>query len=110
MREEHDRPADPVTNRADVLLRLRSGFEGFRRQGARRLGLFGSFARDEAQPGSDVDLLVEFEPGAKSFRSFMRTAFLLEELLGREVELVTPESLSPHMRDGIVRSAVYVEP
>jgi len=49
---------------------------------------------------------MEFEPGAKSFRSFMRTAFLLEELLGREVELVTPESLSPHMRDGIVRSAV----
>ncbi len=100
----------PVTTRQEVLERLQSKAEDFRHQGVRRLGLFGSFARDEANSESDVDVLVEFLPGAKTFRSFMNTAFLLEDLLGRDVELVTTESLSPYLRDGIVQSAVYVEP
>ena len=63
--------------------------------GVRRLGLFGSFARQGQGPGSDVDLLVEFEPGAKSFDNFMSLSFLLEDALQRPVELVTRESLSP---------------
>jgi len=65
--------------------------------GVLRLGLFGSFARDEAQSSSDVDLLVEFAPEAKTFDAFMQLAFLLEDALGRPVELVTPESLSPYL-------------
>ena len=65
--------------------------------GVRRLGLFGSFVRDEQHPDSDVDILVEFEPGRKTFDSFMELSFLLEELLQRRVELVTVESLSPYI-------------
>ena len=78
--------------------------------GVGSLALFGSTARGEAGPESDVDLLVEFEPGAKSYRRFMAAVFLLEELLGREVELVTPEGLSPYLRDEIARSVVDVGP
>ncbi len=99
-----------VTHREDVVERLRSAGERIRGLGVRRLGLFGSFARDEATEGSDVDLLVEFEPGEKSFRRFMATVFLLEEVLGREVELVTHEGLSPYLREEISRSAVDVGP
>ena len=99
-----------VTRRQEVFDRLRSERERIRELGVRRLGLFGSFARDEATDASDVDLLVEFEPGAKSFRRFMAAVFLLEEVLGREVELVTPEGLSPYLRDEIARSAVDVGP
>lgn len=99
-----------VTRREEVLERIRSERERFRGLGVRRLGLFGSFARDEATGESDVDLLVEFEPGAKSYRRFMSAVFLLEELLGREVELVTPEGLSPYLRDEIARSVVDVGP
>jgi predicted nucleotidyltransferase len=109
MEPETGNPAAPVTTREEVLRRLESKAESIRRQGVRRLGLFGSFARNEAKPESDVDILVEFQPGAKTFRSFMRTAFLLEDLLGRDVELVTEESFSLYLRDRIVRSAVYVE-
>lgn len=99
-----------VTRRQEVLERIRSERERFRGLGVRRLGLFGPFARDEATGESDVDLLVEGEPGAKSYRRFMFAVFLLGELLGREVELVTPEGLNPHLRDEIARSVVDVGP
>ncbi len=101
---------EPVTVRAEILERLSSERDRVRELGVRHLGLFGSFARDEATKGSDVDLLVEFEPGTKTFRRFMATALLLEEVLGREVELVTAEGLSPYLRDEILRSAVDVGP
>lgn len=76
--------------------------------GVKRLGLFGSFARGRPHQDSDVDFLVEFDPGRKSFDAFMGLAFFLEELLGRRVELVTPESLSPHIGPHILREAKYV--
>ena len=99
-----------VTHRAEVVERLKAERNRIEGLGVRRLELFGSFARDEATAASDVDLLVEFEPGCKTFRRFMDTVFLLEEVLGREVELVTPEGLSPYLKDEIVGSAVDVGP
>ncbi len=61
--------------------------------GVRRLGLFGSFVRQEQRGDSDVDVLVTFESGKKTFDNYIKLAFLLEELFGRRVELVTTESL-----------------
>ena len=62
--------------------------------GVKRLGLFGSFVRGEQHPGSDIDLLVDFESQLKTFQNFMDLSFFLEELLGAKVELVTRESLN----------------
>ena len=76
--------------------------------GVRRLGLFGSFVRGEQNSQSDVDLLVEFEPGRKTFDNFMNLCFLLEDLFRRRVELVTPESLSPYIKPHILDQAEYV--
>jgi predicted nucleotidyltransferase len=59
------------------------------------LGVFGSFTRGQQRSDSDVDLLVQFEEGAKTFDHFMGLALLLEGLFGRRVELVIPEALSP---------------
>jgi predicted nucleotidyltransferase len=73
--------------------------------GVQRLALFGSVGRDAAQPDSDVDLLVEFLPGQKTFDRFMALADLLEQILNRRVELVTPESLSPFLKPYILASA-----
>nr|BAL58406.1 hypothetical conserved protein [Candidatus Acetothermum autotrophicum] len=82
--------------------------EQIRALGVYRLGLFGSFARDEQDASSDVDILVEFAPGQKKFDNFIQLAFLLEELFQRRVELVTPESLSPYIRPYILREIEYV--
>lgn len=76
--------------------------------GVARLGLFGSFARGEATPESDVDILVEFGADKKGFAVFMELAFWLEDMLGRPVELVTLESLSPYLAPHILPTVEYV--
>ena len=69
--------------------------------------MFGSTARGEARPDSDLDLLVEFAVGP-TFDSFMGLKFFLEDNLGRKVDLVTPDSHKPRMRPVIEREAVDV--
>jgi len=76
--------------------------------GVRRLGLFGSFARGQQDRDSDIDVLVEFEPGRKTFDNFIQLAFFLEELFERRVELVTTEALSPYLGPHIMREVEYV--
>lgn len=77
--------------------------------GVRRIGLFGSFARDQQNDESDIDLVVEFEQRRKSFDAFMRLSFFLEDLLGRRTELVTTEALSPYIGPHILDEAVYAD-
>lgn len=76
--------------------------------GVRRLALFGSVARNEAGPESDVDFLVEFASGQKTFDRFLALADFLEELLDHPVELVTPEALSPYIGPHILSEATDV--
>lgn len=72
----------------------------------RRLALFGSILRDDFTPDSDVDVLVEFEPGAKvGLLKLERLAIELSELLGRRVDLNTPGFISPLYRDRVLAEA-----
>lgn len=73
--------------------------------GVRRLALFGSVARDEARPDSDVDVLVQFASGMKTNKNFLAVAELLEGRLGSPVELVTTEALSPFIGPRILAEA-----
>lgn len=73
--------------------------------GVQRLALFGSVRRDEATAASDVDFLVEFTVGEKSFDRFLALGELLERVLGHPVELVTTESLSPYIGPHILAEA-----
>lgn len=77
-----------------------------RRHHITRLSLFGSVIRDDFGPDSDVDVLVEFEPGARV--GFIRLAGLeieLSEILGRNAELHTVKGLHPGFRDKVLRLA-----
>lgn len=98
-----------VRTKQDVLDALRANASSIRELGVRRIGLFGSFARDQQSDESDVDLVVEFEPSRKSFDTFIRLSFLLEELLERSIELVTTEALSPYIRPHVLAEAVYAD-
>jgi hypothetical protein len=71
----------------------------------RRLALFGSVLRRDFGPESDVDVLVEFEPGAEPGLRFFGMQRDLSELLGRPVDLHTPQFLSPYFRDQVVAEA-----
>ncbi len=78
-----------------------------KRFGVKRIGLFGSFARGEQKDTSDVDILVEFEE--PTFDNFMNLAFFLEDLFGRRVELVTPDSLSPYIAPYVKKEVVWAD-
>jgi predicted nucleotidyltransferase len=78
------------------------------RKGVRTLGLFGSFVRGEQTEESDVDILVDFTPEMHTFDAFMDISDLLEDTLGRRVDLVTRESLSPHIGPHILREVQNV--
>ena len=73
----------------------------------RSLEIFGSVARDEAGPHSDVDFLVRFG-GRTTFDQYMGLKLLLEDVLDRRVDLVTEKALRPELRPGIEREAVRV--
>lgn len=92
-------------NREQVLKRLSGVEPQIRNLGVIRLALFGSVSRGESQPGSDVDLLVEFARGQKSFDRFLALSDLLEAVLERPVELVTTEALSPFIGPYILAEA-----
>ncbi len=94
----------PLT-RDEVFRRLEKIDAELRELGVARLALFGSVLRDEASVGSDVDLLLEFAPGKKSYTAFISIAELLEARLGRRVDLVTIEALSPFIGPRIVAEA-----
>jgi len=71
------------------------------------LSLFGSVARDEAQPDSDIDILVEFRQPVGLFH-FIALQQRLEELLGCKVDLGTPRSLKPSIKKEVLQEAVRV--
>jgi len=98
----------PVETKEDILDALQASRDQLLALGVRRLGVFGSFVRGQQHPTSDVDLLVEFEQGQKTFDHFMNLSFLLEDLFQRRVEIITPESLSPHIGPYILKEVEYV--
>ncbi|MSO45221.1 MAG: DNA polymerase subunit beta [Acidobacteria bacterium] len=75
--------------------------------GVRSLSLFGSVARDEARPDSDVDVLVEFE-GPTTFDGHMGLLVFLEDLLGCRVDVITAKGLKPGLRPRIEPDLVRV--
>lgn len=76
--------------------------------GVKRMGIFGSFVRNQQEPGSDVDILVEFEPERKTFDNFIHLVFFLESVFERNVDIVTPDALSPYIIPDIMRDVEYV--
>ena len=76
--------------------------------GVKNIGLFGSFVRGDQTSSSDIDILVEFVADKHTFDNFMELAFFLEDLLGRKVELITPQALSPHIGPHILREVERV--
>lgn len=72
--------------------------------GARNIRVFGSVARREDHPGSDIDFLVELEPGRSLF-DLGGLVYELQELLGVEVDVVTEKGLKARLRERVMREA-----
>ncbi len=97
----------PSTNKNSILSTLANNSGKLREYGVTRIGLFGSYVRNEARHNSDIDLLVDIQKEKKTFRNFMQLSYFLEELLHNKVELVTEQSLSPYIGPHILKTVEY---
>ncbi|MBG6233795.1 putative nucleotidyltransferase [Pedobacter sp. CAN_A7] len=98
----------PVQNKQSLLVLLKANGKKLKSFGVLNLSLFGSFITGRFHADSDVDLLVEFDPQQKSYDNFIELSFFLEDLLGRKVEIITPQSLSKHIGPYILSQAEHV--
>lgn len=96
-------------NKEEALSLLKSLDAQFRAIGIRRVGLFGSAVRDESGPESDVDILLEFGKGMKTFDTFMDAVEILENAYPIHVDILTVESLSPRLASRILPEAEFHE-
>jgi hypothetical protein len=76
--------------------------------GVKQIGVFGSVAKNEQHPNSDIDILVSLDKESKTLRNFLSLAYYLEDLLQNKVDLVTKESLSKYVKNNILDTVLYV--
>ncbi len=81
--------------------------EIFKQFGVRKIGIFGSVVRGEDNPDSDIDILVEFSPGEKTFDNYMGLKHYPESLFKRRVDLVTADGIHPHIQKSVLREVIY---
>lgn len=95
-----------MTQSKDQVLQLiNQNKEVLRRYGVRRIGLFGSFARNQSTESSDLDFLVELEK--KTFDAYIGLKSFLEELFHCHVDLVLSDSLKPRLRQKVTQEVIY---
>lgn len=97
--------SSPVLSRDQTVARLLGCEQDIRALGVVRLALFGSVLRGQTRATSDVDFIVQFAPGSKTYARFFALSELLEAQLGRPIELVTTEALSPFIGPRILAEA-----
>ncbi len=91
----------------EILHKLEENRETIRGFGARRLGIFGSYARGDNRDSSDLDFLVEFDKA--TFDNYFDLKFFLERLFGREVDLVIEDTIKPRIRAAILEETIYAQ-
>jgi predicted nucleotidyltransferase len=95
------------TRRDEILDLIKEHRDEITRFGAKSLSIFGSVARDQVRDESDIDILVQFA-SPPTFIAYMDLKFFLEDLLGREVDLVPNGRLKPRIRPAVEREAILV--
>jgi len=95
-------------NRDEVIDILKMKQKEIESLGVYNIGLFGSFARQENKPESDIDLIIDLDASRKSFDNFMNISMLLEDILNKKVDLLTRESIDTDFYNSIKNDIVYV--
>lgn len=98
----------PVKNKDELIFLIRENAVAIKEKGVQRLGIFGSFVRNDMTEKSDVDFLVEFEPGKTTYDNFITLAYFLEDICGRRIELLTKKGLSKYIGPKILKTTEYV--
>ncbi len=91
----------------DIINEMEDHMEEIEKFGVKEIGLFGSYLQGEQDEKSDIDVLVEFNKGEKTFDNYMDLKFFLEDLFEREVDLVIKDAIRSHMKEHILGSTRY---
>lgn len=95
--------------RDEVIARLKSRAEEIRARGVTRLALFGSYARDEARPDSDIDVLIDLDPSRPfSLVDLAALRIYLSDILARDVDVVERDSIKPLLRNEVLSESLDV--
>jgi len=90
-----------------IIKLLNENHQEIKKFGVKRIGLFGSYATNKQKPESDIDVLVEFNKGKKTFDNYMDLKFFLEDLFECNVDLVFREALKIELKSNILKSVKY---
>ena len=96
-----------MLNHKTILTKLVENKATIKKYGIKRIGLFGSYLRNEQKLTSDIDILVEFEKGKITFDNYMDLKFFLEDLFKCKVDLVIQEAIKPDLKPYILESVKY---
>lgn len=97
-----------VNSKHDIVNIIKSNRHKLVAFGANRIGIFGSYATNNANAESDIDIFIEFEKGKKNFKNYTGAYLFLRELLQKDIDFITPESLSPYIGPHILKEVEYV--
>ena len=100
--------SNQVANKIDIIRLLQLNSKTIESFGAKRIGLFGSFQRNQQTKNSDIDIIIEFQTGKKNFDNFINLSMFLEDLFNSDIDLVTPDSLSRSFLARIKNEIEYV--
>lgn len=93
-----------MLTKGEILKKIKENKEHIKKYGVKRIGLFGSYIRNEQGKKSDIDILVKFEEGMKTFDNYMDLKFFLEDLFNHKVDLVVIEALKSDLKQYIFGS------
>ncbi len=97
-----------MTSKEYILSEIKQQKKKLQNLGVVRIGLFGSYVREEQSKNSDIDILIEFDPEKENFDNYMLVCDILENLFGNEkIEIVTKNGLSPYIGPKILKEVIY---
>jgi uncharacterized protein len=97
-----------MTTREEILRKLKLHKSELSKFGIIKVGLFGSYVRNEQSDKSDIDILIDFDSNSENFDNYMAAYDFFERVFkGEKVEIVTENGLSPHIGPKIIKEAIY---
>ncbi len=78
------------------------------RFGVDEVAIFGSYARGDQREDSDIDILIAFKEGYKTFENYMDLKFYLEEIFGKKIDLIIKSAINPRIKPFVITEAIYV--